>query len=207
MEKLANIFGSEEKVKLLRLFLFNQSSVFDETSILKKTGISKKIALNEIERLLKSGCIKKKQISIELLKKKGKKIVKAIRKVNAWQYDTSFIFGDSLRQLFSLATISTHNILSKRVASVGKIKLLVLAGIFIQDNESRVDMLIVGDLINKRKLSTLMASLEAEIGREINYSVFETQDFMYRLGLYDKLIRDILDYPHKKIINKLGIER
>ena len=26
-----------------------------------------------------------------------------------------------------------------------------------------------------------------------------------RLGIYDKLLRDLLEYPHEKVLNKLGI--
>jgi len=28
---------------------------------------------------------------------------------------------------------------------------------------------------------------------------------MYRLGMYDRFIRDILEYPHEKAVNKLNI--
>ena len=45
--------------------------------------------------------------------------------------------------------------------------------------------------------------MEAEIGRELSYGVFETDDFRYRVSVCDKFIRDILDYSHKKILNKL----
>ena len=51
-----------------------------------------------------------------------------------------------------------------------------------------------------------MSSIEAELGKELRYAVFETPDFQYRLGIYDKLIRDIFDSEHQKIIDKLGIE-
>jgi hypothetical protein len=47
--------------------------------------------------------------------------------------------------------------------------------------------------------------MEAEIGKELVFASFETADFHYRLGMYDKLIRDILDYPHQKLLDKLNI--
>ena len=50
-----------------------------------------------------------------------------------------------------------------------------------------------------------MKTLESEIGKELRYSYFTTDDFNYRNGMCDKLTRDILDYPHKKLVNKLGI--
>ena len=42
--------------------------------------------------------------------------------------------------------------------------------------------------------------LEAEIGMELAYTVFDTKEFIYRLNMYDKLVRDILDYPHEVIL-------
>ncbi len=44
-----------------------------------------------------------------------------------------------------------------------------------------------------------------QIGKELNYSVLPTKEFLYRLRMRDKFIRDILDYPHEKILNKLDI--
>jgi hypothetical protein len=43
-------------------------------------------------------------------------------------------------------------------------------------------------------------ALEAEIGREIVYAVFDYKEFLYRLNMYDKLIRDVLDFPHKVLV-------
>jgi hypothetical protein len=65
--------------------------------------------------------------------------------------------------------------------------------------------LVVGDNIKRGKLENVMKTLESEIGKELKYAYFGTEDFKYRLSMCDKLIRDILDYPHKKILNKLGI--
>jgi hypothetical protein len=47
--------------------------------------------------------------------------------------------------------------------------------------------------------------MEAERGKELVYAYLETQDFQYRLGMYDKLIRDILDYPHQVLLDKISI--
>ena len=54
-------------------------------------------------------------------------------------------------------------------------------------------------------LSKAVASIEAEIGKELSYSAFDTEDFEYRVGIHDRLVRDILDSPHTVLIDKLGI--
>ena len=75
----------------------------------------------------------------------------------------------------------------------------------MKELESRADILIVGDHIKKSSLDNTIKKLESEIGKELRYVCFSIEDFKYRLSMFDKLIRDILDYPHKKILNRLGI--
>ena len=83
-------------------------------------------------------------------------------------------------------------------------KLIVLAGVFLQQEDSRVDILIVGDEVKKKAVENTLRSIEAEVGKELSYALFETPDFLYRLSVYDKFVRDILDFPHEKIMNKIG---
>ena len=55
------------------------------------------------------------------------------------------------------------------------------------------------------ELDNIIKTIESEIGREIRYAVFETSEFNYRYSIFDKFLRDILEYPHEKIINKLNL--
>ena len=64
---------------------------------------------------------------------------------------------------------------------------------------------MVGDNIRQKKLSNFLKDLEAEIGKEIDYVVLSTQDFKYRHDMFDRFIRDVLEKPHEKLINKLKI--
>jgi hypothetical protein len=63
----------------------------------------------------------------------------------------------------------------------------------------------VGDGVKKAKLDSIIKSVEAEVGKELRYAFFSTDEFKYRMSMYDKLVRDILDYPHKVLLDKLGI--
>ena len=83
---------------------------------------------------------------------------------------------------------------------------MIAAGVFIQNWDSRVDLLIVGEELNLHKIESIIRNIESDIGKEISYSAFETQDFEYRMGIHDRLVRDILDYPHVTLLDRLGIE-
>jgi hypothetical protein len=54
--------------------------------------------------------------------------------------------------------------------------------------------------MQKSKVEEGVRKLEAEIGAEIVYATFTTKDFNYRLNMYDKLVRDILDFPHEIVL-------
>ena len=66
-------------------------------------------------------------------------------------------------------------------------------------------MLIVGNSVSKPSLTSAIKSIEAEIGRELMYVYFEKEDFEYRLGMNDRLIRDVLDYPHQLLLDKINL--
>jgi seryl-tRNA synthetase len=205
MEILAKLFGGETRVKLLRLFLFNPDNNYSLQETLDKTKSNKKEVSKEIINLLKTGIIKKKSITREVQLKKKKKII--IKKVSETGYslDHKFPYLPALKNLLIMVSLHADDTLVKRFSSVGRIKLFIASGVFIQEWETRVDLLIVGDGLNISKLDAVMKTIESEVGREIIYSAFETEDFEYRYGMHDRLIRDIMDLPHATLVDKIGI--
>lgn len=203
MEILSKLFGTEAKVKIMRLFLFNPDTVFEIGSIADRVKEDPTRVRKEILGLDKISLIKKKIV--------GKAEVKNGRKtetrVTSYGYylNRNFSYLAPLQNFLINAKPLQPKEIVKKVTQLGTVKLLIIAGVFIQDAESRVDLLVVGDNIKKTHLENLMKTLEAEIGKELKYAYFTTADFGYRLSMYDKLIRDILDYPHEKIVNKLGL--
>ena len=60
--------------------------------------------------------------------------------------------------------------------------------------------MIVGDNLKKNVIQKTVNVLESELGKELAYAVFESADFKYRVSMYDKLLRDVFDYPHEPLI-------
>jgi hypothetical protein len=189
METLTAIFGSTAKVKLLRLFLFNGSTAFSARDISARTKCPGTAVGKEIAALVKVDIIHKRRSA----------------KGIAYALNDKFPYLEPLKNLLTVSSIQADESLAKRFSGVGKVKLIVAAGVFIQNWDSRVDLLIVGDDLNIHKIETIIKVVESEIGKEIAYSAFETQDFEYRMGIHDRLIRDILDYPHVALLDRLGV--
>jgi hypothetical protein len=205
MEILAKLFGNETRVKLLRLFLFNPDNNYSLHEIINRSKSNKKDVSKEIVNLIKTNIIRKKSITREVQQKKKKKII--IKKVHEIGYglDNKFPYLQALKNLLIMVSLHADDTLVKRFSSVGRIKLFIASGVFIQEWDTRVDLLIVGDGLNINKLDTVMKTIESEVGREIIYSAFETEDFEYRYGMHDRLIRDIMDLPHATLVDKIGI--
>lgn len=194
METLAKLFGGQARVRIMRLFLLNSENNFEIEEIISRSRVMKNNTRKEINALLAMGFIKQKTIVKEGYRG-GKK------KVMAWSLNPSFQYLGSLRDLLIDPSLLLQEDLPQRFKQVGKIKLMIVSGVFIGDNKSRADLMIVGDKLKKNILQQVIKGLEAEIGKELDYVVFDTEEFKYRLDMYDKLVCDIIDLPHEKLMD------
>ncbi len=125
--------------------------------------------------------------------------------------DTRFQFFDELRNLILKSSPAETDKMIKRISGLGRIKLAVVSGVFLNPRnhdgivDSEVDLFIVGNNINKDKLRLFLKSLEAEVGKELRFGLMEDKEFNYRYGMFDRFVRVLLDGPHEKLINKLGL--
>lgn len=199
MKELAKIFGSEARVKILRIFLLNSDQMIDSEDLAKRLRISRTKAAQECKQLQSIDFIKKRAYFKEIVRR-GKK---AKKKTDGWCLNTDFAYNESLRGLLVEEEFLNKKELVRRFKKAGKIKLFIVSGIFIREKEAegRVDMLIVGDNLRKSWIEDTVRKLEAEVGKELSYAVFDTQEFIYRIEMYDKLVRDILDFPHEKLVS------
>lgn len=202
MDILEKLFGSGAKVKIMKLFLFHMDKVFGVEEIRKRSQVTVKSARKELNLLTNIGFLKKKSIFREK-KSKGRSFGK--KRVAGWIVNANFPYLAPLQSLLIYKNSIYQKDITKRLNNVGNLKLVIISGIFIQEWESRVDLLIVGDKLNRGPLQAVIKTLEAEMGRELRYTILETEDFLYRLNIYDKLLRDILDFPHEKILDRIDV--
>ncbi len=205
MEILERLFGSAAKVKILKLFLFNPEGVFDGLQAAIRTQVSKGLARKEINNLAKIGFIKRRVYSKEIRRQKNRSTIVIRKKAYGWGLDPKFPHIEPLELFLSSINPFKHKEMMRQIGRTGKIGLLIISGIFLKYPEARVDLLVVGDNLKQKMLDNIIKTIESEIGKEIRYVVFETSEFNYRYSMFDKLIRDILDYPHEKIINKINL--
>ena len=179
MEILGKILGSSARVKIMRLFLLNKGNGFTKKAIVKRSRVNSSTVQRELRLLSSVGFIKRRSLD--------------------WSFNSLFKYGQEFENLLlSLESLSRQDILDT-FKKTGRIKLVIISGVFIKSHDSRVDLLIVGDKMKRGKIEEGIRKIEAEIGIELVYAFFDTKEFIYRLNMYDKLIRDILDYPHEVV--------
>lgn len=197
MEILEKLFGSLAKVKLIKLFVFNPETQLTREELMTRAKLSQSETRRTLGLLKKMGLIKEKKIWKE--GNNGKK------RVFGFFLDQEFIYLKQLQQFLLESSSVTDPEIVSHLARAGKLKLVVMAGVFLQDWNSRVDLLVVGDNLKQNTVEKAIRTIEADMGRELTYAMFDTDDFKYRLGMYDKLVRDILDFKHRVLVDKIGL--
>ena len=189
MDPLSRLFGSTARLKLLRLFLFNEDLAFATADAAFRSKLSKDAARKEISVLVASGVIKKRT---------GGKGV-------AYAANRRFTHYDALQEFLRASTNLSDTDFVNTLKKAGSLRLVVVSGLFTGAVETKIDLLIVGDKLEDKPLEAAVRTLEAELGRELRFAAFSTEDFRYRLGVYDRLIRDVMDYPKRIILDKIGM--
>lgn len=189
MDILGKIFGSPVRVKLMRLFLFNAEVAFMSDEAAKRlksplAAVQKELRLLEQVNLIKVG------------HEEGK-----AKKV--WRLNPKFPLIRQFKYLLDTDFKERREEIGKRFKNCGQVKLLIIAGSLIGDENGRADLVLVGDSLRRHLVEQAIRTLESEVGKEIVYALLETKDFYYRLGASDKFIRDLLEFPHERLINKL----
>lgn len=182
---LEKLFESRSRVRILRLLLQNTEELFTIAEIGKKTKIRPQTVRGELVKLAGIGLVKCKS--------------------NQYGVNPAFVLLNELRDLVIKSSIASRERLLRGIKRLGRIRLTVLSGIFIHNENSRTDLLIVGDDIQKRRIERFLQNAESELGKSIRYAVMDTDEFKYRLNMYDRFLKDILERPHEKLINKLGV--
>lgn len=171
---------------MLRFFLQNPDQEYTYAEIVRRNMLKGNIK-GEVEKL-----------------KKIKFISRHVHKGKiSYVLNQGFSFYPELKNLISKSNVYPQCKSIANVGKIGNIKLAAISGVFINYQKGKADMIIVGDDIRRAKLKNLMSSLEAEIGKEIDFVLMSSEEFKYRLNMLDKFILEFLEGPHEELINKI----
>jgi len=198
-DPLSILFGSTARVKLLRFFLFNPSKEFSFDDISRRARLVRRTARTEISALEKAGVIVKRTIFVPI-EGKTKKM-----KVLGFALNKNFPELQALQTfLFETAPINGKNVL-KHLRNAGTIDFLVVSGVFVREFEQQLDILVAMKKVPQAKVETAVRALESEIGMDVRCAIMTVDDLKYRVGMNDKLTRDLFDYKHQIIVDRVAV--
>lgn len=178
------LFGSKTRVKLLSLFLNNPGRPYYVREITRKIDEQINSVRRELSNLLSVGIVKSTSADNKLY----------------YEVDTGYEHYEPLRQIFTSvdvgkkkdAVIKEENTILTKLRTAGQLELAFLTGSFVRDDIVGVDIVVVGD-VNKAKLAKIIAEIEADEGRDLNYTAMTLEDYQYRIGLNDRFLGSIMN--------------
>jgi len=184
-----NLFNSESKARIIKLFIYNSENAVSAKDVALRLNLGPRSVQKPIQELVESGLLRSKTT-------KGTKL---------FYVDQRCYFFKDLRTLVLKFAPVSFDKLTEDIKKIGSIKVVILGGVFLNTEKFRVDIFIVADKIKEGLFRKFLDNLEAEVGKEVTYATMSTKEFKYRMDMFDRFVRDILEFPHEKLINKLKI--
>lgn len=187
------LFGSKTRVKLLHLFLNNPGKSFYVREITRLIDEQINSVRRELANMLSVGIIVSDSMD--------NKLYYAVNQQYRYYRPLGMIFAD--KQATSEPTTKKVNKASSwldAVAAVPGLRVAVVAGALVRGSASQVDLLLVGD-VSEKKINTLMKQAEVAEKKAIHYAVLSYDDFYYRLSVRDKFIGDIISSRHVVLVD------
>lgn len=187
-EILDNIFGSKARLRLMRFFVLNPDKELTTKELKQKINVDGRTILSNLRVFMKIGLIK------SVTKKR----------VKYYTFNEAFPYYSEFHTLFTKANTEPQCKELSKLSKIGKVKLVVIGGIFSNYSKARMDVLVVSDGLDRDGLLEAINSIEAEIGKEVRYMTLTSKEFNYRLDMMDRFIIEFFTSPHKILLNKLA---
>ncbi len=186
-EILESLFGSKSRSRLLRFFVLNPGKETTMKELKKKINVDGRRIRADINLLLR----------IKFITETSRK------KVKYYALDESFPYYIELRNLFIKANTYPQCKELIKLKDVGRVKLVLVSGTFLNYDKSRLDIMMICDDLNRAKLNKAIEMIEAAIGKEVRYMTMTSDELAYRLDMMDRFLIEVLSSPHDIIINKI----
>ncbi|HOD01600.1 MAG TPA: hypothetical protein PKH50_02695 [bacterium] len=182
---LNKLFVSDVRVSILKLLLLNPRRGFHVRAVERQVKAEINAVRRELDNLFEIGLVTRRQSSNKVF----------------YQINIEHPF---YRDLLSLVAKEegVGAAIIKNERKIGNIEYAVLSLAFLRGRKSTaldVDLFIVGD-VNLDILQNIVKEEESKTGREINYSVMSSQEFVNRKRTNDTFIYKILTQSRTMLI-------
>lgn len=177
MADLHDLIVSRVRVKMLELFFNHPEEMYYVRQITREVKEEINAVRRELDRLLGTGLLKSEQ--------RGNRLY--------YSLNPRYLYYQELQQIIVKSTGLGQKVRRLR-RKLGDIDFVMFSGKFVRGlapGPDEVEVLIVGNVVLP-ELQALMKEEEQRLGREVNYAVFDAQEFEFRKQRRDPFIMDIL---------------
>lgn len=186
---LENLFANVNRLRIIKFFIRNPDGFYNIADAAKLLTVRKNIFDNEAKRLSADGFLKFKRSGREKF----------------YMLNNRFYLLGELKNLVENAISLNDDELASNLKKAGKIQLALASGVFINKQDSRADLVVVGK-VSSKKMGNFIKYIESYVGRELNFVLMTPEEFKYRYKMFDRFVHDILEMPHRKIISKIKLK-
>lgn len=175
---IEKLFSSKARVEIMKLFLFNPHDSYYQSQISSLTHQPIRAVQRELERLVSIGLIAKAM--------QGNRVY--------YKTNTKCSIFNELKSIF-FKTVGIAEVLKARLEAKEDIKIAFIYGSYAKGQEnlmSDIDLMVVGN-VSSRRLSSILAEVKRELGREINYVVFTEDEYRQKVRKKNHFISSVLD--------------
>lgn len=182
MAMLDKLFTSRVRVRLLTLFLTHPTEAFYIRQITRLTGETYNNVRQELQNLAELG------------------LILGERRANAIYYRANpehFLFPE-LKSII-LKTEAIGDVLREKLATLGNVRVAFVYGSTAKGTElasSDIDLMLIGE-VDLDELNRIVDQIEEELGRTVNYAVFDEGEWRDRVAKRHSFAMDIL--THEKV--------
>lgn len=199
-----NLFGSKTRVRLLNLFLEHPERPFYVREITRKVDAQLNSVRRELQNLIDLKIIN--EVEGKIIPTENDKGPQKLRSDKKKYYIANRLcpFFSELRAMMKKMAILMNHSLIAELSEAGTVYLLLLTGRFIDNKDVPSDILIVGD-ISEKKLSKAMETLEQKLAREINYTFMPKEEYSYRYEVKDRFLMSLLQTDKVVLVNEVNL--
>ncbi len=192
MDPLAKIFQSgngDIRLKVLRFFLVNDKDTF---------------SIDDVEYNIKS---RRDPLKKDLLFLSNIGFLdRYLDNKNNSLYKLNINF-EHIKTLYNLVFDFTNidkKIILDKFKKIGRIKLLSFTGIFINDGDVELDILVVGDNLKQKEINKVLSDLNSTFASKLRILIMDVEEFDYRKKMFDRFLHIVLDSDRITLIDKLS---
>ncbi len=182
---MEELFISKVRIKILQLFLGTSEELYHVREIVRQVDEEINAVRRELARMEKYGLVSSEW--------------RANRRLYRFRKD--YPYYPELLALVVKSTGLGGDVIKNR-AKLGRIKYAIIATRYIKGEPSRsddVDVLVVGQVVLP-ELQAIIADEQARKGREINYSLMDEAEFLFRVKRRDPFILRVLVQPKVMVV-------